>query len=200
MKLIINYYLALYKHVHRAPQHRIINDPAEIYKVLLRDVCDVKSRGWRKLKRHTQVTVTAHVGGKKMEHGLLYCSKEIGNPAEYYYLLWNYTSSSGNMSHGYVYVPQHTYYTHVNVNTRIEVVHANLLCGCCCAVAATKQRAWELEARCDTDDMIRQQQQQAEQKTDWNGVPAHIHGPALTYAHAPYHTQHIHAYAMFTHA
>ena len=55
-----------------------------IYNVPLRDVGDVKSRGWRKLKRDTQVTVTAYYVGGNMEHGLPYRSKEIIKSWYYY--------------------------------------------------------------------------------------------------------------------
>ena len=51
-----------------------------------------------------------------------------------------------------------TLYCICNANTRIEVIHTDLLCDCCCTVAATKQRARKLAARSGTDDVIRQQQ------------------------------------------
>ena len=67
----------------------------------------------------------------------------------------NINSSTFNM---FTYHITHASHPPVcNVNSRMEVVHTTLLCNCCCTVAATYQRAWELEARCDTD-IIRQQQ------------------------------------------
>ena len=58
----------------------------------------------------------------------------------------------------------HTLHTRItrtcNANTRTRT-STNLLCDCCYTVAATKERARELETWCDTDGMIRRQQQQA---------------------------------------
>ena len=76
-------------------------------------------------------------------------------------------------------------------NTRIEVVYTDLLCNCCGTVAATNKRARELEARCDTDDMIRQQQHQASSRANKIKIKAEtnvgcqhtniIHRPVRTY-------------------
>ena len=81
----------------------------------------------------------------------------------------------------------HTEQTAHVMSTHAVVVHTNLLCDCYCTVTATKQGAGELEGRCDTDIMIRQQQhQRAEQKNKLNyGVPARYY----TDPHAPKHTR-----------
>ena len=85
-------------------------------------------------------SVSLKDNGIQQEPGIIYC--ELNR-------------SSSSTCHMFPYLSTHI--THIcYANTRIKVVHTNLLCDCC-SVAATKQRARDLEARCGTDIMQQQQ-------------------------------------------
>ena len=92
------------------------------------------------------MTVTAYVEAWAAavllkENGSIVTRKLLLSTTPSIIYLKRYSSSSRSTCHMCTYHSAHTHHTHHaslgEVNTRIKVMHPNLLCDCCCTVAAT---------------------------------------------------------------